>query len=176
MISCDTTDNRRTLDEDRIAQIESDAIPQYRTVIRAIDIASLGVADVKALNDLMTAFGIKWGTFCSAFQVGNTGGFARETVILNGAIDWFLLRKQRMPLPKPKVVRRSLFFLTTCRHANGRWRFMRLPTPRFASDLWQNTIVTLAVYFPSAFFTAASTTGINSAVRALWSSPNRNRR
>ena len=55
MISSDTTDNRRTFDENRIAQFESDAIPQYRTVIRAIDmaslgVASLGVADIKALQ------------------------------------------------------------------------------------------------------------------------------
>ena len=50
MISSDTTDNRRTFDENRIAQFESDAIPQYRTVIRAIDMASLGVADIKALQ------------------------------------------------------------------------------------------------------------------------------
>ena len=50
MISSDTTDNRRTFDENRIAQFESDAIPQYCTVIRAIDMASLGVADIKALQ------------------------------------------------------------------------------------------------------------------------------
>ena len=68
MISSDTTDNRRTFDENRIAQFESDAIPQYRTVIRAIDMASLGVADVKALNDLMTAFGYQVEYFLQCFQ------------------------------------------------------------------------------------------------------------
>ena len=68
MISSDTTDNRRTFDENRIAQFESDAIPQYRTVIRAIDMASLGVADVKALNDLMTAFGHQVEYFLQCFQ------------------------------------------------------------------------------------------------------------
>ena len=68
MISSDTTDNRRTFDESRIAQFESDAIPQYRTVIRAIDMASIGVADVKALNDLMTAFGHQVEYFLQCFQ------------------------------------------------------------------------------------------------------------
>ena len=68
MISSDTTDNRRTFDENRIAQFESDAILQYRTVIRAIDMASLGVADVKALNDLMTAFGYQVEYFLQCFQ------------------------------------------------------------------------------------------------------------
>ena len=68
MISSDTTDNRRTFDENRIAQFESDAIPQYRTVIRAIDMASLGVAEVKALNDLMTAFGHQVEYFLQCFQ------------------------------------------------------------------------------------------------------------
>ena len=77
MISSDTTDNRRTFDENRIAQFESDAIPQYRTVIRAIDMASLGVADVKALDALTTAFGCQIAYFMQLFLCGEYRRFCQ---------------------------------------------------------------------------------------------------
>lgn len=67
MIQSNTTDIPRSFDESRITQFETDEVPQYRTVIRAVDMAVLSPADVKALNDLTTAFGCQTAYFIQLF-------------------------------------------------------------------------------------------------------------
>ena len=49
MIQSETITIPRSFEERRIAQFETDEVPQYRTVIRAIDMSALSPADVKAL-------------------------------------------------------------------------------------------------------------------------------
>ena len=63
MIQSETITIPRSFEERRIAQFETDEVPQYRTVIRAIDMSTLSPADVKALDDLTTAFGCQIAYF-----------------------------------------------------------------------------------------------------------------
>ena len=50
MLSNESADNNSlpTFDESRIAQFESDAVPQYRTVIRTVDMSKLSAAAIRA--------------------------------------------------------------------------------------------------------------------------------
>ncbi|MGN1149780.1 MAG: zinc ribbon domain-containing protein [Sutterella sp.] len=67
MLPSATADSLPTFDESRIAQFESDAVPQYRTVIRTVDISALSADDIRALDDLIKAFGQQLGCFLQQF-------------------------------------------------------------------------------------------------------------
>ena len=62
-----TTDIQFSFAESRIAQFETDELPQYRTVIRAVDMSALSPSDVKMLNDLTEAFGRQVAYFQQLF-------------------------------------------------------------------------------------------------------------
>ena len=69
MPSNESADNNSlpTFDESRIAQFESDAVPQYRTVIRTVDMSKLSAAAIRALDDLTIAFGRQRADFLQQF-------------------------------------------------------------------------------------------------------------
>ena len=77
MIQSETITIPRSFEERRIAQFETDEVPQYRTVIRAIDMSALSPADVKALDDLTTAFGCQTAYFLQLFQRGEYRRFCQ---------------------------------------------------------------------------------------------------
>lgn len=84
MPSNESADNNSlpTFDESRIAQFESDAVPQYRTVIRTVDMSKLSAAAIRALDDLTIAFGRQRADFLQQFVC------VRGRATLNGATDW----------------------------------------------------------------------------------------